>query len=53
MLFQRFSICNTTDDGFVCGNGQCILKENVCNDVLDCSDGSDEDHLFCRTEWYD
>ena len=25
-----------------CGTGECVLRENVCNSVADCSDGSDE-----------
>lgn len=29
-----------------CGNGQCIPKNAVCNNVRDCSDGSDEEN--CR-----
>lgn len=29
-------------DEATCSNGECIPKSYVCNDRLDCTDGSDE-----------
>lgn len=30
------------DDDFICGTGECIRKEYVCNELADCIDSSDE-----------
>lgn len=27
---------------FQCKNGNCVLGATICNDIMDCSDGSDE-----------
>merc|ERR1712083_659058 len=47
-IFGLFSflICEAAGDcshgGWECATGECVLRENVCNSVADCSDGSDE-----------
>ena len=37
---MTFSSC--ADDEFTCDSGQCIELSRKCNDVIDCTDGSDE-----------
>ena len=32
---------------FMCDNGQCILEEELCNEVRNCDDGSDEPSGYC------
>lgn len=39
--------CN--DDQFLCYNGDCINKSDICNFEENCSDGSDEMDEFCQT----
>ena len=31
----------------MCDNGQCILESELCNEVKDCDDGSDEASQVC------
>lgn len=35
--------------GHRCPLGQCLKAAKVCNGILDCHDGSDEDEKMCRT----
>lgn len=39
---KNIGICQDTD--FVCGDGECIDQEYMCNSFPDCNDGSDEIH---------
>ena len=39
-----FSICSLLEE-FSCNNGECIEKYKRCDEIVDCSDGSDEQ--FC------
>eukprot|EP00116_Pleurobrachia_bachei_P017890 sb/3478152/ len=34
-------------DFFVCGNGECIFRDWMCDGTKECSDGSDESHDSC------
>ena len=31
----------------MCDNGQCILEEELCNEIRNCKDGSDEPSGYC------
>lgn len=43
MFFSFFLAITACPDGSVkCGNEYCISKSHVCDQVTDCSDGSDE-----------
>ena len=42
ILFIFIFITGCTSDQFTCTNGQCIPSADRCNDVSDCTDGSDE-----------
>lgn len=32
---------------FICANGHCISKDNLCDFIDHCGDGSDENHYIC------
>ena len=34
-----------------CNSGQCILAESLCDNQLDCPDGSDEDVMRCQEQF--
>ncbi|KAL1271156.1 hypothetical protein QQF64_030172 [Cirrhinus molitorella] len=33
---------------FICANGHCISKDNLCDFIDHCGDGSDENHYICK-----
>ena len=35
-------------DEFTCGDGACIERNKLCDQVKDCTDGSDENNYICR-----
>lgn len=43
-ILQFQILQDTCKDGFLCTNGECIPKEWICDNLKDCTDGSDEDH---------
>ncbi|XP_022904318.2 modular serine protease-like [Onthophagus taurus] len=54
--FRRFPSYNSTlerakreECGFSCGDGTCILVENICDGISDCTDGSDETENRCSS----
>ena len=38
-----------TTNQITCDNGECIHKDNMCNGIQDCADGSDETSEKCRS----
>ncbi|KYN18744.1 Very low-density lipoprotein receptor, partial [Trachymyrmex cornetzi] len=38
-----------TTNQVTCNNGECIHKDNMCNGIEDCADGSDETSEKCRS----
>lgn len=36
------------EDQFQCENGYCLLKNKMCNAVLDCDNGEDENATVCQ-----
>ena len=50
---NKYSIVSATwdcdDEKFTCGIGlpRCILQTRTCNNLIDCSDGKDEDAELC------
>lgn len=38
-----------TTNQITCDNGECIHKDNMCNGIRDCADGSDETSEKCRS----
>lgn len=52
-IMYLFVIGDCSDDEFQCGSSECIHTDKVCNEIIDCSDGSDEkfcgkyQHTFC------
>ena len=47
-LRMCYSRCNQATH-FLCQNGQCIAKGNVCDNRNDCHDGSDENSRMCHS----
>ena len=49
----RFLVTECQVGEFTCDNGQCILEAELCNQVTDCQDGSDELLEYCSYRRHD
>lgn len=52
LFFIGYHFCPAFDKNgplsvFRCKSGHCINDTDVCNTILDCPDGSDEDIKYC------
>ena len=46
-MFSNIQLLECQVGEFMCDNGECILESELCNEVKDCDDGSDEASKFC------
>ena len=62
-IYKNFFVCKTihvemlilytacTSTQFVCNNGNCVTKTDICDSRDDCGDGSDEDGCSGEQFW--